>query len=184
MIPCVFCVSLISNKNIFVLQKYQVPGMQECFLEEKLKALLIHSCRFVNVALDGKRQFSFWILILKLSWECRNVSFQGFPFLTAEMAGNLIKDFKSSSTWCVARFILSVFLNGSHILDNILYKNVSCIPLSPPRCRHYYLVSGLEQRLRHALFQLLKDNIWLLTGLRKDADLTCECYFSFCTYKI
>lgn len=62
MIPCVFCVSLTSNKDIFVLQKYQVPGMQECFLEEKLKGLLIHSCRSVNVALNGKRQISFWNL--------------------------------------------------------------------------------------------------------------------------
>lgn len=36
--------------------------MQECFLEEKLKGLLIRSCRSVTVALDGKRQFSFWNL--------------------------------------------------------------------------------------------------------------------------
>lgn len=36
--------------------------MQECFLEEKWKGLLIHSCRSVNVALDGKMQFSFWNL--------------------------------------------------------------------------------------------------------------------------
>lgn len=36
--------------------------MQECFLEEKLKCLLIRSCRSVVVALDGKRQFSFWNL--------------------------------------------------------------------------------------------------------------------------
>lgn len=36
--------------------------MQEHFLEEKLKGLLIHSCKSVDVALDGEIQLSFWNL--------------------------------------------------------------------------------------------------------------------------
>lgn len=36
--------------------------MQEWFFEQKLKGLLIHSCKSVKVALDGEIQLSFWNL--------------------------------------------------------------------------------------------------------------------------
>lgn len=64
--------------------------MQEHILEEKLKGLLIHSCKSVDCCAGWGNT----ALILELAWEWRDVSFQGFPLFTAEMAGNLIKSFR------------------------------------------------------------------------------------------
>lgn len=71
------CILCFTNKDMFVLQKYQVPGRQECFLAENFKGLLIHSCRSVHVALDGKRHFSFW----NLDGNVEMSSFKGFHSL-------------------------------------------------------------------------------------------------------
>ena len=81
---------------------------------EKLKGLLIHSCKSVNVTLDGEIQLSFWN-----SHGNGGMSvFKGFHSLQLKWQEILLKVSKVAGLH--ANSILNTFLNSSHILYNIV----------------------------------------------------------------